>query len=171
MPQMAARLSATLLRTQNDQRLLTLASQGSEPAFEALVERYRRPLQAYCRRLLLPAETAEDVVQQALLSTWQALQRRTGERDLRALLYRVTHNAAVNALKKAGYDPAELDDALHGAGAPDEDLERRIAIRRTLAGLAALPELQREALMRTAVEGESHEAVARALGISDGAVR
>jgi RNA polymerase sigma factor (sigma-70 family) len=168
---MAARLSCTLLRTQNDQRLVALAAQGSEPAFEALVERYRRPLHAYCRRLLLPAEAAEDVVQQAFLSTWQALQRGTDVRDARAWLYRVTHNAALNALKRSGYDHAELDEALHGAGAPDEDLERRIAVRRTLAGLAALPELQREALLRTAVEGHSHEDVARALGVSDGAVR
>jgi RNA polymerase sigma factor (sigma-70 family) len=168
---MAARLSSTLLRAQNDQRLVALASRGSEPAFEALVERYRRPLHSYCRRLLLPAETAEDVVQQAFLSTWQALQRGTEVKDARAWLYRVTHNAALNALRKSGYDHTELDEALHGTAAPEDDLERRIAIRRTLAGLAALPELQREALLRTAVEGRSHEDVARALGLTDGAVR
>src|SRR5688572_15480305 len=98
---MAARISATLLRTQNDQRLVALATHGSEQAFEALVERYRRPLQGYCRRLLLPAEAAEDVVQQAFLNTWQALQRGTEVRDLRAWLYRVTHNAALNSLRKS----------------------------------------------------------------------
>src|ERR687894_579369 len=168
---MAARISATLLRPQPDRRLAALAADGSEPAFEALVERYRRPLQSYCRRLLLPVESAEDVVQQAFLNTWQALQRGTEVQDVRAWLYRVTHNTAINALKKSGYDHDQLDEALHGAEAPDQDLERRIAIRRTLAGLAALPEMQREALLRTAVEGESHEAVARALGLTDGAVR
>ncbi len=168
---MAARLSATLLRTQTDRRLVALASQGSEPAFEALVERYRKPLQSYCRRMLLPAEAAEDVVQQAFLSTWTALRRGTDVRDARAWLYRVTHNAAVNALTRSGYGHDQLDDALRGAGAPEEDLERRIAVRRTLAGLAELPEMQREALLRTAVEGQSHEEVARELGVTDGAVR
>jgi RNA polymerase sigma factor (sigma-70 family) len=167
----AARISSTLLRTQTDRRLAALAAQGSEPAFEALVERYRRPLHAYARRMLLPAEAAEDVVQQAFLSTWQALRRGTEVQDARAWLYRVTHNAAVNALKRSGYDHDQLDDALHGAEAPEEDIERRIAIRRTLAGLAALPELQREALLRTAVEGHSHDEVARALGLTGGAVR
>ncbi|HEX8087080.1 MAG TPA: sigma-70 family RNA polymerase sigma factor [Solirubrobacteraceae bacterium] len=168
---MAALIPSALLRTQTDKRLVALAADGSEPAFEALVERYRKPLQSYCRRMLLPAEAAEDVVQQAFLSTWQALRRGTEVRDARAWLYRVTHNAAVNALRRSGYDHDQLDDALHGAGAPEEDLERRIAIRRTLAGLAALPEMQREALLRTAVEGQSHEEVARELGLSDGAVR
>ena len=45
-----------------------------------------------------------------------------------------------------------------------------MALRRTLAGVAALPERQREALLRTAVEGRSQEEVARALGLSHGAV-
>lgn len=168
---MAARLSATLLRTQTDRRLTALAASGSEPAFEALVDRYRRPLQAYCRRLLLDGATAEDVVQQAFLSTWQTLRSGTAIDDVRSWLYRVSHNGAINALKRSGYRHEELDDALSGAGAPEEDLERRIAVRRTLAGLASLPELQREALLRTAVEGRSHEQVARELGLTDGAVR
>ena len=158
---MAARISATLLRTQPDGRLVALAADGSEPAFEALVDRYRRPLQTYCRRLLLPADVAEDVVQQALLSTWQALRGGTDIQDARAWLYRVTHNGAINALRRSGYRYEELDDALRGADAPDEDLERRTAVRQALAGLAALPELQRQALLRTAIEGQSHEVVAR----------
>ena len=168
---MAARLSATLLRTQTDRRLSALAASGSEPAFEALVERYRRPLQAYCRRLLLDGATAEDVVQQAFLSTWQTLRGGTEITDVKPWLFRVVHNGAINAFKRSGYRHEELDDALSGAGAPEEDLDRRIAVRRTLAGLASLPELQREALLRTAVEGRSHEQVARELGLSDSAVR
>jgi len=44
-------------------------------------------------------------------------------------------------------------------------------IRDTLTGLASLPERQREALLRTAVEGRSQEEVARELGLTDGAVR
>src|SRR3712207_6547278 len=114
---MAARISATLLRTQPDRRLTALAADGSEPAFEALVERYRRPLQSYCRRLLLPQETAEDVVQQALLSTWQTLRGGTEIADVRAWLYRVTHNGALNALRRSGYRYEELSEALTGGDA------------------------------------------------------
>ena len=168
---MAALISTALLRSQTDRRLTELAADGSERAFEVLVERYRRPLQAYCRRMLLPQETAEDVVQQAFLSTWQALGRGTEIADVRPWLYRVAHNGAVNALRRSGYDHEELDEALSGTDAPEEDLERRTYVRRTLAGLAGLPELQREALLRTAVEGRSHEEVARDLGLTDGAVR
>jgi len=44
-------------------------------------------------------------------------------------------------------------------------------VREALAGLAALPEMQREALLRTAVEGSSHREAARELGLSEPALR
>ena len=50
-------------------------------------------------------------------------------------------------------------------------MERRAVVRQTLTGLAALPERQREALLKIAVEGRSQEEVALALGVSEGAVR
>lgn len=59
-------VSTTLLRTQSDARLASLAGEGHERAFEAIVERYRRPLLRYCRRFL-PEPRAEDVVQIAFL--------------------------------------------------------------------------------------------------------
>jgi hypothetical protein len=42
--------SVKLLRTQTDERLVALAAAGHERAFEAIVERYRRPLLRHCRR-------------------------------------------------------------------------------------------------------------------------
>ena len=50
-------------------------------------------------------------------------------------------------------------------------MERRAVVRQTLTGLAALPERQREALLRIAVEGRTQEEVARELGVTEGAVR
>ena len=168
---MSPSISTYLLHTQSDERLLASAREGHERAFEALVSRYRKQLLRYCGRLLLPDGSAEDALQQGLLQAWLALRRGAEVRDARAWLYRIVHNAAIDALRSSGYDHEELSESLWGAGAPHADLERRIAVRQALAGLAALPELQREALLRTAVEGHSHEDVAAALGLSDGAVR
>lgn len=168
---MSPALSVHFLQTQSDSRLLALARNGHERAFEALVHRYRKQLLAYCRRLLLPESRAEDALQQALMQAWIALERGDEVRDARAWLYRIAHNTAVNSLRGSGYDYAELNESLAGDDAPEEDLDRRIAVRAALAGLAALPPLQREALLRTAVEGRPHDEVAAALGLSDGALR
>ena len=164
-------ISTTILRTQSDDRLVALARDGHERAFEALVERYRKPLLRHVRRIL-PEARAEDAIQQAFLNAWSALQRDVAVREPRAWLYRVAHNAALNALRVNGYDHDELRESVrsHVAG-PAEDHERRWVMRRTLTGLAALPEAQREALLRTAVEGRSQEQVAAELGLSEGAVR
>jgi RNA polymerase sigma factor (sigma-70 family) len=162
--------SFTLLRTQSDDRLVALAGAGHERAFEAIVERYRRPLLRAARRVL-PESRAEDALQQALVAAWTALQRGDEVRDLRSWLYRIVHNTALNALRGNGYDYDELEDTLRITDAGDDELERRAVVRQTLASLAALPDRQREALLRTAVSGYSQEEVARDLGISDNAMR
>jgi len=164
-------LSTALLRTQSDGRLVSLAAAGNERAFEAIVERYRRPLLRYCRRIL-PETRAEDAVQQAFLNAWAALGRGADVHDLRPWLYRIAHNTAINGLKANGFDYDELgEDALRAAGGPYDAIIRRDEMRETLSNLAALPDRQREALLRTAISGDPQSDVARDLGITDGAVR
>lgn len=168
---MSPSLSLGVLLTQSDERLVGYARAGHERAFEALVRRYRRQLHCYCRRLLLSDERAEDALQQALLQAWVALRGGAEVRAVRPWLYRIVHNAALSALRCSAYDYRKLSESLSGAGAPEDDLERRIAVREALAGLAALPERQRDALLRTAVEGLSHQQVASDLGVSEPALR
>jgi RNA polymerase sigma factor (sigma-70 family) len=168
---MSPSVSARLLLTQSDARLVAFAQAGHERAFEALVQRYRRSLLGYCRRLLLSEERAEDALQQALLQAWLVLRAGGEVGDFKPWLFRIVHNAALNALRVSGYDYCRLSESLSGADAPQEDLDRRIAVREALAGLAALPEMQREALLRTAVEGGTHQQVARELGLSENALR
>jgi RNA polymerase sigma factor (sigma-70 family) len=168
---MSPSVSVRLLLTQSDARLVEFARAGHERAFEALVQRYRRALLGYCRRLLLSDERAEDALQQALLGAWLALRSGTEVNDVKPWLYRIVHNAALNALRVSGYDYCKLSESLSGANAPHEDLDRRIAVREALVGLAALPEMQREALLRTAVGGGTHQQVARELGLSEPALR
>src|SRR3954447_20564798 len=162
--------SVVLLRTQSDERLVALAHEGYEPAFEAIVERYRKPLLRACRRVL-PEARAEDALQQALLGAWGGLQRGDGVRELRPWLYRIAHNTSLNQLRMSGYDFDELQESLRITEAPDDELERRAVVRQTLTGLAALPERQREALLAIAVEGRGQDEVAEVLGLSQGAVR
>jgi RNA polymerase sigma factor (sigma-70 family) len=172
---MSPGIPTRLLATQSDERLLALVRQGHERAFEALVQRYRKPLLSYCRRLSLSHTRAEDIVQLALLKTWIAVREDAEVRDLKAWLYRVVHNTAVNALRDAAHDGEPLADPALAMGsnlfAADSQLDRGLAMRETLAEVAALPPLQREVIVRTAVAGHSHEQVASDLGITHGAVR
>src|SRR5688572_25178010 len=127
--------SSAILRTQTDARLLALVHAGHDRAFEAIVERYRRPMLRHCRRFL-PEPRAEDAVQQAFLNAWAALQAGTEVTDLRPWLYRIAHNAALDAVKGAGYDYDELTEALELTSASEDEVERRWVVRETLGGVA-----------------------------------
>lgn len=162
--------SVVLLRTQSDERLTALARDGSEPAFTALVERYRRVVLRACTRVLSESR-AEDATQQTFLAAWAALRRGDEVREVRAWLLKIARNTSLNALRTPGFEYSELAESLEGGSAPQAELERREVMRQTLAGLAALPDNQREALLRSAVAGVPHAEIARDLGLSDGATR
>jgi len=164
-------LSSALLRAQTDDRLVELAAAGHDRAFEAIVERYRRPLLRYLRRLLSDT-LAEDVVQATFINAWSSLRTGTDVRELRPWLYRIAHNAAINSLKKVGEAMEEVPESAGGfATEPAAELERRDEMQQALTSIAALPSRQRAALLAVAVDGRAHADVAQELGLTDGAVR
>jgi DNA-directed RNA polymerase specialized sigma24 family protein len=117
--------SLTLLRTQTDERLVDLVRRGHERAFEAIVERHRKPLLRAARRVL-PEGRAEDALQQALPAAWTALQRGDEVRELRPWLYRIVHHTALNArARAAARDARAHEDARRRVGPPRLRLLRR----------------------------------------------
>jgi RNA polymerase sigma factor (sigma-70 family) len=162
------RLSVTLLRTQSDARLTRLAAGGYDGAFEELVRRYRSPLQGYGRRFL-PQAAAEDVVQQAFIDLWARLAAGQQIRDVRPWLYRVVHNAALNTIRRGDYRCDQLPEIV-ASDSPDVAFERKAELREALAGVAALPVQQRQAMVLRALSGHSRAQIAAAMGVSDGAV-
>jgi RNA polymerase sigma factor (sigma-70 family) len=159
-----------VLSTQSDERLVDLVRAGSEPAFETIVERYRRALMRYVSRLL-PPERAEDVVQQSFVNAYEAMHRDAAQLNLRPWLYRIAHNTALNALRDRGLRHDELDERIDGVERPDQALERTQDLRDVLVAVQALPDRQRDAIVLRELEGRSYEEIALALGVTDGAVR
>jgi RNA polymerase sigma factor (sigma-70 family) len=159
-----------MLRTQSDARLVDLVRAGHAAAFEAIVQRYRRPLLAYCSRLL-PASRAEDAVQQTFLKAYQAMISGDAELNLRPWLYRIAHNASLNLLRQNGWSHEQLDEKMDGVQRPEEAVELRERLRSTVRAVNELPERQRSAVLLRELEGLSYQEIALALGVGDGAVR
>jgi RNA polymerase sigma factor (sigma-70 family) len=158
--------SAAVLRAQTDERLMALAGGGCEAAFEALVRRYRAPLQRFARRFVADA-LAEDVVQQAFVELWTKLTEGFEIHNLRAWLFRVVRNAALNCIRRDarhGEQPHEL-----GGGEPaDVVYERASHLRQALHAIVSLPSRQRDVVLH-AIDGSSRSQIAVAMGITDAA--
>jgi RNA polymerase sigma-70 factor (ECF subfamily) len=159
------------LGRQSDHALLELSRAGDEQAFEVLVRRHGHELRVYAGRLLGAEGRAEDALQHALMSAWVALRDHDAAvANPRAWLYGIVHNSAITILRRACHDTVQLNDALD-APHPYAGPEVRVIVGEILAGLAEMPEIQRRAIVMTALAGSSHDEAAAALGVSDGAVR
>ena len=153
-----------------DDELVKLARTGHEAAFDAIVHRYRAPLHSYCRRWL-DAHRAEEVVQHTLMKAYLCVRDDDRPLALRPWLYRVAHNAALNAVEKKGSDWEELDENYDGVPQPPQVAEQRARFLSIVGEIGALPERQREALVLNEFEGRCYAEIASQLGTSESGVR
>ncbi len=157
------------LRTQPDRRLVTLVREGYETAFEEIVRRYGKALTRYAAAIV--GSRGEDVTQDAFSKALLALRRDDAEIELRPWLFRIVRNTALNDLRDSPPTPELLAEAIAGGKSPAEELERREELADLMRRLHSLPESQRAAIVMRELEGLSHEEIAAALGLSDGAAR
>ncbi|QXJ24329.1 sigma-70 family RNA polymerase sigma factor [Actinomadura graeca] len=78
---------------------------GDEWSFAALVEPYRRELQVHCYRMVGSFDDSEDLVQETLLKAWRNRGGFEGRSSLRAWLYKIATNAALDLLRRDGRRP------------------------------------------------------------------
>jgi len=154
----------------SDEELVRLARAGSEDAFDTIVHRYRAPLVSYCRRWL-DAHRAEEVVQHTLMKAYLCVRDDDRPLALRPWLYRVAHNAALNAVEKKGSDWEELDENYDGVPQPPQLAEQRARFLKVVGEIEALPARQREALLLNEFEGRCYADIAVQLGTSESGVR
>ena len=166
-PGMGSRPPDVLLSSHSDEQLVLLARAGHEPAFVAIVERYRPELEALARRLCSNGHS-EDIVQQAFLSAFAALSAGSEVRHLRGWLYRIVRNAAT---RPTGPLCVPLDGAAASASSVEDVVQQRVLAVTALSELSRLPDRQRQAMIGTALDGRARAEVASSMGLSEGAVR
>jgi RNA polymerase sigma-70 factor, ECF subfamily len=104
---------------------------GNTDAFAILVQRYEPKLKRYGWRFLSQPENIEDIVQNVFLSVYENLRSFDLKRRFSPWIYRIAHNAFVNALKKRPHEPLPFFDPEvlfpHPLSLerPDRDLERK----------------------------------------------
>src|SRR5438046_3408384 len=91
---------APFLRLQSDEKLIDLIRVGDQAAFEALVQRYRSRLLAFCRHMLRSREDAEDVLQEVFAASYRAIVADDREINVRPWLYRIARNMCLKHIAR-----------------------------------------------------------------------
>ncbi|MBW2733409.1 MAG: sigma-70 family RNA polymerase sigma factor [Deltaproteobacteria bacterium] len=140
----------------------------------ATIERYEAPLLSYCVSIVGDRERARDVVQDAFFrlveaEDWQALRE-----HVKAWLYRVCRNRALDVTKKErpmqSATPEELERQKSLGPDPGEQLEQRRTASALTTMIAALPEKQKEVVQLKFQEGLSYREISAVTGHSTGNV-
>lgn len=168
----------------SDQELIAAILEGSEPAFGALIDRYKdrvfRLLGRYCR----DAIECEDLAQEVFLKVFRKLDTFQHESAFFTWLYRITVNAATDYLSRASRrrlrlveEDAVLDEGarLHGgmdveAQSPAAPLLRDELALVTRQIVDKLPEKYRTILVLREFEDLSYNEIAEVLQCNLGTV-
>ena len=160
----------------SDEELALLVRAADEGAFGMLMERYEPKLLRYGRKFLSDTSHIEDIVQDVFLRVYQNIKSFDATRRFSPWIYRIAHNAFVNALKKSsrGAVPVFDFDALV-AHQVYEDPEEKEKEREELSvllkdGLETLSPPYREILILHYIEDLSYQEIADVLRIPQGTV-
>jgi RNA polymerase sigma-70 factor (ECF subfamily) len=142
----------------------------------ALAEKLRPELHRYCARLMGSVIDGEDVVQDTLTRALIALDETRDVSMLRAWLFRVAHNRALDLLRSRAIRAAEPIEAANtvaddAAPDPEEMLMREEAIKTAVSRFTELPVLQRSVIILKDVLDESLADIATLLDLTVDSVK
>ncbi|RWC69598.1 MAG: sigma-70 family RNA polymerase sigma factor [Mesorhizobium sp.] len=142
----------------------------------ALAGELRPELHRYCARLMGSVIDGEDVVQDTLARAFVALDGLREVPPLRAWLFRIAHNRALDLLRSRVIRAAEPIEAAHNVvdqATPDsvDILMRKEAVRTAVSRFAELPILQRSVLILKDVLDEPLAEIAALLDLTVDAVK
>ena len=133
------------------------------------VEPHLGVLRRYALVLTRNAESAEDLVQEALLRAIAGAATWRPERGLRSWLLSIVHNTHVSRRRRAQVEAAGARElALDAVPAAPPSQTARVELGQTLKALLSLPEDQREVIVLVAIDGLSYKDAAEILELPIG---
>ena len=157
--------------------LLGLVAGGDEPAFAELYRRVAPAVFGLVTKVVRDPAQAEEVTQEVFVELWRTAARFDPARgSARSWIMTCAHRRAVDRVRSA--ESAARRDDLAGRrdqGRPYdevvEQVETGLERERVRRGLAALTDLQREAVVLAYYSGYTHREIAELLGVPSGTVK
>jgi len=166
---------------QTDWILVERVKAGDDGAFDAIMQRYQRPILDFVYRMIGDAAEAEDLAQDVFVRAYRAI-RKAGFRQttgkFSTWLFQVARNAALDCLRRRKRRPTESlaamenqGESVAGAGrTAHEESAARETGEQIAAAVALLPEDQRAAIVLSEYEGFSYAGIAAVMKCSQKSV-
>ena len=160
----------------DEQFLIAAAKDGSKTAYGKLVLKYQRRLVRLIFMMLGRIDAAEDIVQEALVKGYLALDSFEIDRPFYPWISRIARNLALNQIKKDEKEKvfSELDDNAieipDTSSNPLDSIIDRENDRRFAQAVLALPIPFRTVFVLRMIEKMSYDEIAEHLDISPGTV-
>ena len=165
----------------DDHQLIADCLRGQQAAFGELVRRHQDRLYNTVYRIVHSAEDAQDVVQEAFLHAYQALESFKGDAQFFTWLCRIAMNAAISLRRRRkmvvsieigqeGETVVSPVDESEGAD-PSHQMNRAEEGRRLHQALARLSQEHRTVLVLKDMEGVKYEEMAELLQVPIGTIR
>lgn len=159
--------------------MIRAAARGDRQAFDRLVRAKRESVLRTAYQITGNSADAQDVAQTVFLKVWQGLSQYDPARSFDTWLYRVTVNAAIDALRTRGgrvhlvplEGPEESPDAASTAAGAEERIDGARLQQAFLHLASRLAPRQRAVFVLREIEGLPTDEIAAILGVTESTVR
>ncbi|MBA3915126.1 MAG: sigma-70 family RNA polymerase sigma factor [Acidobacteriales bacterium] len=169
----------------SDADVMLRVKAGDQPAFDYLVQKYRRPMVSFMYRMAHNSAVAEDLAQEVFLRVYRSRESYEPSAKFTTWLYRIATNLAVNHARDTRHERREnvvhIDEANEETGLsfdlPDtnptaeERLLRRERMEAIRERVQALPERQRMAVVMHKYQQMDYHQIAGVLKLSESATK
>ncbi len=167
---------------QTDRELVIVSKQGSKEAFGYLIERYQAMMRRIALRMVADENTAQDIVQEAMLQGYLSLKDLRNEDSFRSWLYGIVLNVSKSYLREqqrqSRFHSMVNDEQLESVrNANDAEVEpQQVATERelhrlVLLAIEELPPAHRETARMYYYESLTLHEIAAITGASPGAIK
>jgi len=165
-----------------DEELMLLAGRGDSAAFNALMDRYEKPVLNIIYRYLQDYDAAQDLMQETFLRVYKARERYEVRSKFSTWLFQIAVNLCLNERRARSYRGHESIEAMSERAVPREiqDTQARDPVQQTQsaelavlvrAAVAALPPEERAMVILAKWEEKSYEQIAEIMNCSVDAVK
>lgn len=163
---------------ESDEALMSRYRDGDAAAFEVLYGRHKGPVFRFLLRQCRDRGRVEELFQEVWMRVIQGRARYEARAKFRTWLYTIARHRLVDLYREQGREDLEVDDSAgvkYAMVRIQEQPENLLVIRedaaRLIAGIEALPEMQREAVLLKQEAGMSLEEIAELTGVNTETVK